>query len=215
MIRTLLIAIVYNFTFSGCTNLGNQSTTEQEEADSTFTLPMEGPTETREFKTKSGRIWLVMQNQIEETLVNVRVESQGFSEENRTVYFSEIDPVIQILQADLDKNGFEELYLITKSVDPGSYGTVYGLHSNNDRSVSEIYFEGATLYNTKSGDAYEGYLGHDDFELLDGILVNTFPVYLAGDSDANPSGGKRRVFYALVQGEASWQLKPIRAEEVK
>lgn len=215
MIRTLLIAIVYYFTFSGCSNLSEQATTEQEEADSTFTLPLEGPTETREFKTKSGMTWVVKLNQIEESLANVTIESQGFREDNRTVYFQEIDPVIQILQADLDKNGFEELYFITQSVGSGSYGTIYGLNSNNDKSVSEIYFEGATLYNTKVGDLYEGHMGHDDFSLVDGDLINTFPVYREGDSNGNPTGGERKVFYELTQGEAVWHLKPIRAEEVR
>ncbi len=215
MFRGLLISIVSGYILSGCTNSGNQSTTEPEEADSTFMAPIEGPTETREFKTKSGKTWLVTQNQIESSLANVTVESQGFSEENRTVYFSEIDPVIQILQADLDKNGFEELYFITQSVGSGSYGTIYGLNSNNDKSVSEIYFEGASLYNTKTGDLYEGHMGHDDFNLVGGDLINTFPVYREGDSNANPTGGKRKVFYALMQGEATWQLKPTRAEEVK
>lgn len=199
--------------FCGCGNLDNQST-EEEYADSTFRSLPAGPLVTKEFATQSGKSWAVSLTQMGASLVNVTVETKGFTEENRSIYFTEIDPVISIFQADLDKNGFEELYLVTQAVGSGSYATIYGMSSNNDRSVSEIYFEGATPYNSKSGDAYDGYMGHDEFVLQDGILVNTYPVYREGDTDANPTGGKRRVIYGLVQGESSMQLKPIRGENV-
>lgn len=215
MIRYILNPLVVSLVLSACTNSGNQSMVEQDENDSTFMLPVEGPVVTKEFSTKSGMSWIVTQSQLGASLVNVKVETHGFSEQDQTIEFSEIDPIIQILLADLDKNGFEEIYFVTQAAGSGSYATIYGLNSNNDKSVSEIYFEGATLYNTKSGDTYEGYMGHDNFELIEESLTNTYPVYREGDSDANPTGGKRKVFYKLVRGGASWQLKPARGEAVK
>lgn len=199
---------------ASCQNPSNQST-EEEYPDSAFVKPVEGQPVTTGFTTKTGKVFEVTQISIGASLTNVTVVPKGFSEDNAIVGFEEIDPIIRILQADLDKNDFEELYLITQAAGSGSYSTIYGLNSNNDKSVSEIYFEGPTPYNSKKGEPYEGYLGHDRFELLDSVLVNTFPVFREGDSNDNPTGGKRKVFYALVQGEASWQLKPIRSEEVK
>lgn len=209
---TLLAATSY----IACKSPDNPSASEEtDEPDSTFVLMAEGPPVTKEYSTQSGRIWSVTQNQLGESLSRVKIEPRGFTEDNQPVEFGEIDPVIDIFQADLDKNGFEELYLITQAVGSGSYSTVYGLNSNNDKSVSEIYFEGATPYNSKPGEPYEGYMGHDKFEIVDSILVNTIPVFKEGDSNDNPTGGKRKVYYALIKGEASFQLKPIRSEQVK
>ena len=51
-------------------------------------------------------------------------------------------------------------------------------------------------------------MGHNKFSLEDGKLVNSFPVYLENDSNANPTGGKRKILYRLIAGEAGWILKP-------
>ena len=46
-------------------------------------------------------------------------------------------------------------------------------------------------------------MGHDTFSTAEDTLVQSFPVYRPGDTNANPTGPTRQVQYALVEGEAS------------
>ena len=40
-----------------------------------------------------------------------------------------------------------------------------------------------------------GYMGHDHFEVVDGVLWRSFPLYANGDANAAPTGGTRRLRY--------------------
>ena len=158
------------------------------------------------FTTLTGKTWIVRQTPLSDpSQVNISVEVRGFSTDSALVEFGENDPVIAIQQADLDKDGFEELYLFTRSTDPEAYGTVFGLYSNQDKSVSMISFEGATPYNTKEGESYAGYQGKDVFMIEDGVLRNAFPIHLADGTIQ----GQRTVVYELVSGETSMRLRPV------
>ncbi|MGB5191200.1 MAG: hypothetical protein WBN54_14170, partial [Robiginitalea sp.] len=48
-----------------------------------------------------------------------------------------------------------------------------------------------------------GYMGHDEFAVVETSLVRRFPVYKSGDSNSNPTGGTRQIQYKLQDGEAS------------
>ena len=56
----------------------------------------------------------------------------------------------------------------------------------------------ARVYNDQK--LSEGYKGHDEFTLMLGTLVRTFPVYKTGDTDT-PTGGKRVVQYKIMNDE--------------
>jgi len=105
--------------------------------------------------------------------------------------------------ADLDGDGSPELYVYTTSAGSGSYGSIVAYAVNGRRSLSEIdlppFLDG--------GNAAEGYMGHDRFEVRGRTLVRTFPVYRPGDTNANPTGGTRVLQYALARGESSWVLR--------
>ena len=47
---------------------------------------------------------------------------------------------------------------------------------------------------------------------LDRII---FRFFLEGDSHKNPTGGKREITYKLFPGEATWQLKIEKVEDIK
>ena len=46
-----------------------------------------------------------------------------------------------------------------------------------------------------------GYKGHDQFSLMEGFLLDKFPIYKAGDDQDKPSGGTRVILYQLVPDE--------------
>lgn len=106
--------------------------------------------------------------------------------------------------ADLDANGYPELYVHVTSVGSGSYGSLIAFASNRNLSMTPIHLVALP----PESPALVGYLGHDRFRVADQVLERSFPVYLAGDTNANPTGGKRVIAYALSPGEAGWLLTP-------
>ena len=56
-------------------------------------------------------------------------------------------------------------------------------------------------------DAKIGYMGHDEFAIVENTFVRRFPVYKPEDTNANPTGGMRQIQYKLVDGEASRLFK--------
>ena len=104
--------------------------------------------------------------------------------------------------ADLDGNGNPEIYVYVQGSGSGSYGELVGYAINNGLSLTPI-----TLPEL-SGALSKGYQGHDRFQVVEGCLVRSFPLYRAGDTNARPSGGERQICYRLHAGEAGWILRP-------
>jgi len=105
--------------------------------------------------------------------------------------------------ADLDANGWPEVYVYVSSAGSGSYGSLAAYAVNNGKSATPIYLPPLDA----NAQASEGYQGHDEFRVVENRLVRRYPVYLAGDTNAKPGGGTRQVQYRLVAGEAGWQLQ--------
>jgi len=106
--------------------------------------------------------------------------------------------------ADLDANGFPEVYVFTQSAGSGSYGTVVGYASNRQKSVTEIVLP------KLSRAAARGYQGHDEFAVVEQYLVRRFRIYRPGDTNAKATGGQRQIQYRLRAGEAGWVLRPVK-----
>ena len=187
--------------------VGNAGEESDDTFDSTaYLMPVSEPV-TREIVTRSGKKWLIHQTPLTDPdYVNVSVESQGFAHDQAAIDLGEIDPLIQVRLADLDKDGFEELYLITQSAGPEAYGTLYGFYSDHDQDVLLISYEGASPYTTKEGGPFEGYQGGDVFQFAEGRLTNSF---MAMPPEAK-SAVKREVYYQLVKEEGSIVLRPNR-----
>lgn len=103
---------------------------------------------------------------------------------------------------DLNRDGYPEILVYVTSVGSGSYGSVVGYSSNRGVSMSEIYVPLATQTPKYS----KGYMGHDEFAIVEDTFVQRFPTYKAGDSNATPSGPTRQIQYKMVDGEAARKL---------
>ena len=103
---------------------------------------------------------------------------------------------------DLDGNGFPEVYIYVTSAGSGSYGSLVGYAVNQGQSLSEIYLPPVADNPEQS----IGYMGHDAFAVVEGTFVQSFPIYLQTDSNAQPSGKTRQLQYKLAPGEAGWRL---------
>ncbi len=156
-----------------------------------------------EYFTRSGKSLSVIESHPGgQSLSNIQIESRGFAY-NISESFEDHDPIHKVLVGDLDENGFDEFYIVTVSSGSGSYGDVLAFASNRDKSLSLIYFP-----DIQQGDErFTGYLGHDTFELEEGGLLRSFPIYLPSDTNDKPTGGTSATVYTLYPGEAGWQLK--------
>jgi hypothetical protein len=105
--------------------------------------------------------------------------------------------------ADLNADGSPEIYVYVTSAGSGSYGSVVAYSANKRKSLSEAYLP-PIAENPK---ASQGYMGHDEFAVVEGRLIQRFPLYRSTDSNARPTGGMRQIQYKLVPGEAGWILK--------
>lgn len=198
-IRNVVIALLCVFLFA-CTNNKKPKAEKLESVASEV--------DSAKYLTKSGKLFIVHINSSKGASINeVQIEMQEFEKVNDRYNLGAIDPVKKVFLADLDNNGFEEIYLITESVGSGSYSTVYGLASNKDKSATPIYVRPISELQKESAGMFEGFMGHNKFEIEDGKLMNSFPVYLEGDSNSNPNGGERKIQYQLIAGEAGWILE--------
>jgi len=110
---------------------------------------------------------------------------------------------------DLNVDGSPEVYVFVQSAGSGSYGSLVAYAVNNRKSLSAIYLPPVT----ENEKAAKGYMGHDDFAVVENRLVQRFPVYRDGDTNAKPTGGTRQLQYKLVAGEAGWKLVVDRVVE--
>jgi hypothetical protein len=123
---------------------------------------------------------------------------------------TEADGTITNVQvADLDVDGYPEIYIYVNSAGSGSYGSLIAYASNRNLSLSEIYLPPIE----EGSDEAKGYMGHDEFSVMENTFVRRFPIYQEGDPNSAPSGGTRQVQYKLATGEAGWVLRKNRVVE--
>ena len=111
--------------------------------------------------------------------------------------------------ADLNNDGSPEIYVFINSAGSGSYGSLVAYSVNNMKSMTEIYLPPIADDPINS----KGYMGHDEFAIIENTFAQRFPLYNEGDTNANPTGKTRQLNYKLIQGEASWILKLDKVEE--
>jgi len=123
---------------------------------------------------------------------------------DNSVITQEIDGSVTGMQvADLNRDGSPEIYVYVHSAGSGSYGELIAYSANHKKSLSGIYLPPLA----DDAENFNGYMGHDEFIVIDGSLVRRFPIYAAGDTNINPTGGTRQLQYKLIAGEASWILE--------
>ncbi|MBD2700621.1 hypothetical protein IC229_08240 [Spirosoma sp. BT702] len=101
---------------------------------------------------------------------------------------------------DLDGNRFPELYVYTVSNGSGSFGRVYAWQFLADRKA-DIVLNGWQL------PVSDGYMGHDSLWIERDVLCRKYPVYRAGDANAEPSGGIEMKRYKLQPAGQAFVLK--------
>jgi len=131
------------------------------------------------------------------------IQPVGLEVDNTMVEHVVEGTVINAEAGDLNIDGFPEVLVYIQSAGSGSYGSVIGYSVNNGKSMSMIANLPPVAENPE---ASEGYMGHDEFAIVESSLIQRFPIYKPGDVNAKPTGGTRQVQYKLVDGEAMRQF---------
>jgi Periplasmic lysozyme inhibitor of I-type lysozyme len=140
----------------------------------------------------------------EEGSINtLRIVPSGLEIDNSPIERSINGTVTGAEVADLNVDGSPEIYVYVTSAGSGSYGSLVAYSANRRKSLSEIHLP--SLRENKA--ASKGYMGHDEFAVVESTLVRRFPVYRDDDSNANPTGGMRQLQYKLTPGEVGWLLR--------
>jgi len=136
----------------------------------------------------------------------VTLQPDDLKSTNEKITVSTESPVTRAFLADMDGDNSPEVFIVLTSPGSGSYGDVLAYSTNGKKSLTPIVIE------KPSEKDLTGYMGHDEFEVMENTFVRRFPVYKSGDTNAAPTGGYRQFQYKLKAGEAAWQLKIDRVE---
>jgi heat shock protein HslJ len=181
----------------------------------TTTPPVATSTEPapKEYKTMTGKVISVLDTHpLGESLSTVTVTGKDFG--TSSTFTFEKDRLEDVFTADLDKNGFDEIYLITRSQGSGSAAEITAFASNNDESLSQIAIPELTDADTSKGGLFEHYMGHDSFGIKNGLLTRSFPLYMASDTQNNPTGGTETLVYSLVSSTSGYSLQVSKLQPV-
>jgi hypothetical protein len=140
---------------------------------------------------------------------NVTITPSGLEIDNSPITRETDGKVVLAEVGDLNVDSSPEVYVYTQSAGSGSYGGLIAYAANNRKSLSEIYLPPVA----ENPEASMGYMGHDEFRVVENSLVQRFPVYQDGDPNAAPTGGTRQLQYRLEPGEAGWVLRVDRIVE--
>ncbi|MBP7370362.1 MAG: PliI family lysozyme inhibitor of I-type lysozyme [Arenimonas sp.] len=178
-----------------------------EEATVQTAAPTSAPAFNKEFDLQG--VHFVVQATNNGSMNTLTITPSGLTEVN-DVITREIDGTVTNAEiADINADMSPEIYVWVNSAGSGSYATPIGYSANNKKSLSDIYFPPISDDKVNS----KGYMGHDEFAVVEGVIVQRFPIYNEGDSNAQPSGKTRQLQYKLTQGEAGWVMKLDQAME--
>lgn len=104
--------------------------------------------------------------------------------------------------ADLNNDGYPEVYIYINTADQYAYGSLVAYASNKNLSVTPIYFPPLSEADKKAN----AYKGHDEFAVVENRLMRRYPT-----AKSNGIQHYHQIQYQLAAGEAGWVLKPSRA----
>ncbi len=193
--KKCVVAIAILLTLVGCKNSFGKTTVVTKKDSSTI------PSETKSAKPRFTKKLSLNNISFEINLINklLSIQPSGLNVDNTKV-IKHIEGTISNAEIDdLNGDGFPELLIYVTSDGSGSYGTAIGYSVNNGKSMSEIYMPNIA----DNPKANKGYMGHDEFAIVESSLCQRFPTYNPQDTNSNPTGKMRQIQYKLKVDENS------------
>lgn len=150
------------------------------------------------FETKTGTQFILFQHETKKMdKPNIEVKLKGFSETNQGFTFKFSDPIEEAFLMDLDSNGYEELYIITRSNNKSHTALIQGMASNVDKSASQIFTPDYRFKSQSKTSFFEGFGGNNTFYRNKGVILEKYPI----ENKVNDLGQK------LVEGIVTYDLE--------
>lgn len=200
--KKTLLALVAVLTLSACRNAQEKPRSENEDREEAPEMgqPVQETQKIVFQKTLTlQNISFDIETTGEGSMSQLSIQPKGLETDNQEITLEVDGQVVNAEIEDLNSDGFPEILIYTVSAGSGSYGNVIGYSVNNGKSVSQIYFPEIS----ENEKASRGYMGHDEFAIVETTLVRRFPIYKPGDTNSNPTGGTRQLQYKLKDGESS------------
>ena len=140
------------------------------------------------------------------SISNILIFPEGFGNHD-TILVEASDPVETVYVTDLDGDGKEELFLVTRSAGSGGYAGVLGYSSRKDTRPEKITIQDLPGSSKVPDKIRKGLRGHEEIVFKDKAMIISFPLYLEGDSNAEPSGGDASVTFQLANVNGSLQMQ--------
>lgn len=189
------------FLFSACTGPAEKKQPASDTADASSVEFIDAATV--DLKTTTGKtIRLSESHPRGKSLTTLRIEAIDFATDSKII-LEDIHPITGIKNADLEGNGFDEVYIFTTAAGSGSYGQAYCIISLNDTALTDVSIPEPE----PNDETFKGYNGHDIYLIRDNQIVRTFPVYNEGDSNASPTGGTQTIRYEIENENGAWSLR--------
>jgi hypothetical protein len=211
MPKTVALNIALLIAISACTDKPADTTaaSSTSEPDETVaeevTIELAADSSTTPFRKELSLhgVSFIVEASNEGSINTLTITPSGLMELNEVIT-REIDGTVTDAEvADINVDLSPEIYVWVNSAGSGSYATPIGYSANNKKSLSEIYFPPISEDPVNS----KGYMGHDEFRVVENTIVQRFPVYNEGDSNATPGGKTRQLQFKLTPGEAGWLMK--------
>ena len=200
--RKIALTLLGFLTLIGCKDESGKSKTEENNFEKKSTIKDSNQKEQQAnfFKTLAlQNISFDLETSGEGSIRQLSIQPKGLEIDKQNIIIEIDGEVVNAEIEDLNSDGFPEILIYTISAGSGSYGNVIGYSVNNGKSISQIYFPEIS----ENKEASIGYMGHDEFAIMETCLARRFPVYKNGDTNNNPTGGTRQIEYKLKDGEAS------------
>jgi hypothetical protein len=130
----------------------------------------------------------------------VEITTAGLTIDN-SPWQHEIEGVVTGAEVgDINADQSPEIYVYVTGTGEEAHGSLVAYSANRKKSLSAIYLPELSAH----PGATEGYRGHDEMAVVEGILARRFPIFGA---DGKPTGRMRQLQYKLAPGEAGWTLR--------
>ncbi len=125
-------------------------------------------------------------------LTQISISPKKFKKTIRDVTFSVKGRLTKILVDDLNDDGYPDLLLCIYTGTKFEKGTIMGIYSG-DGVIMPVAFP--DIYDDPK--LREGYKGQDEFTIMVGSLLRSFPIFKPTDTDT-ATGGTRVIQYKII-----------------
>ena len=143
-------------------------------------------------------------------LSNIQFIPVGF-EKDLKLSRNSIDSVTTLAMTDLNRDNYNEWFIITNTGGIEAQSNIIGFLSGHDKKLINILIPGIKAKDLLNSGPLKGYFGKDSFEISDTIITRTYPVfefdsiqldYLTKNSESYISIDKKGIFSNLKETQS-------------